>query len=310
MSENKLKLVQCRIPVSLDEKLKQLDLNVSEEIRKALNWSVYKNLSLESGLNVSVTYSPREPRDKFRQEEYLIYAKIEGLTAGLLEETINFLLPEFNSENVEPMRIYPIAQYRAIFPGCRSQTNNRLLGTKVVNLEWNAVLIFMDSELAEDPETLLELVCRRIEEAISKAAFDQLYINMKEMRVSDKGELEEGIFKRYQNCVINYNRPENYEAGAWQLEIVLSQEAMENDDLIGDYFFIPKLPNRLILVDGQYARAAMNPETNEYEITMQFINGKSKAHVYTNGISENENPTSLKEVCDAISRSITKSTRV
>lgn len=308
----KEKLITARVSSSLDADIKKNGIGVSETVRESLAWAVSKKRFWRDLFEVKVLYRPAKIEDPYWQEEYSVSAVITWAAAGLHKADIIFLLPEIIDifKGTETARIYSLSDYKEIFPGCRSQKNGRLIGAKLVDGKWAGHVVLLDPTQVTNSDEILEEVREQIENNVRAATLEALEIQAREVNINAEGEILHGTFRRYRNSLITISKPDNYQLGAWRLEIELTDAAKENNEIFGDDFIIPKLPNRLIHVDGQYSRAAKNKVTGEYEIMMRFVDGVVKAHVYTNGIAEEENLTSLEEVCDAISESITKSTGI
>jgi len=93
-------------------------------------------------------------------------------------------------------------------------------------------------------------------------------------------------------------QPDNYEFGAWRVAITLGPQVIKRlkDSLL--VFSLPNLPKRMCHPDKEYRRAI------EGELRGCFLDGKWLGDVYSNGISEAENPTKIEAVRDAFIQNI------
>lgn len=98
------------------------------------------------------------------------------------------------------------------------------------------------------------------------------------------------------SCVIN--QPDEYEFGAWRVVVTLGPQVLKQ---IGSgllIFTLPTLQNRSCHPDRGYGRAI------EGELRGSFVDGKWLGDVYSNGISEDENPTKIEAVRDAFTQNV------
>lgn len=98
-------------------------------------------------------------------------------------------------------------------------------------------------------------------------------------------------------------RPEDYDYGAWRVELTLGPQILRrlnNNSLV---FTIPTLQNRVFHPDKGYVRAI------DGELRGAFVDGKWYGDVYSNGISENDNLTKIESVRDALTQSIMRAIR-
>lgn len=93
-------------------------------------------------------------------------------------------------------------------------------------------------------------------------------------------------------------------AGAWRVEAVLGQHILNklgNDEL---RFSLPTLPNRLCVPDTNHTRVRVDGEMQGC-----FIQGRYFGNLYSSGIPEDENPTPVDAVRDAISQNIVRAVK-
>ncbi|HAT1512586.1 TPA: hypothetical protein I8W54_000866 [Morganella morganii] len=101
------------------------------------------------------------------------------------------------------------------------------------------------------------------------------------------------------NCHVRIYKPQKYQFGAWRVEITLSKKAESAIKEIAINF--PEFKNRILIAEkaGGYFTAVMN-SNNQYENGFLIKNGESKLDLYSSGIPEEENPTSITEVAEVL----------
>jgi hypothetical protein len=98
------------------------------------------------------------------------------------------------------------------------------------------------------------------------------------------------------------HRPEEYQEGAWQITITLGARAKKlgNGALA---FTLPTLEKRLCIPEKAYVCAIGG------KLQGSFKEGNWLGDIYSNGISEAENPTSIDAVRDAFTQSVMQAIR-
>jgi hypothetical protein len=104
---------------------------------------------------------------------------------------------------------------------------------------------------------------------------------------------------------LKIHRPKGYMTGAWKVEAVLSVEEVKDYDICPIAFEIPTLAHRNIHTLTDYVVAVS--DLNGTKLRGRFLNGKWESHVYSNGIEESKNPTSIEYVEERIRASIENS---
>ncbi len=98
---------------------------------------------------------------------------------------------------------------------------------------------------------------------------------------------------------VTISSPPGYSDGAFKATIELNAEERE---LLSNYpgltFPIPVLPKRVVYSDDGFKRAV--PSNNETTLRGQIVDGCWEGHVYTNGVSEAQNPTPIDQVQEAL----------
>ncbi|MFJ5434071.1 hypothetical protein ACIPSR_10920 [Pectobacterium sp. CHL-2024] len=302
----KQKVVQARIPDVLDEWAKSSNVNISDKFRRLLYWERNKEQSLRDSLVLNMEYysRPSDSPNSYRDGEFVVTATMDGDMSEIIKGNILFNVPDYRNDHEEIVRVSSISKYSEIYPGGRNKYG-RLLGSRVVENKWQGIIYILDSELQQKSRNeVVNKVIADIRKNIIDAAIDKLEELSRAFNVNLTGETQEGNFRRYPGCTINISHPDNYMNGAWKMEIFLSGNLKENEELIGSPVPMPKLAGRLIIVDKQYAVAHKKSEEDDYELMMHFIDGVGKAHIYSNGISEDENKTSITTVADEVAKLI------
>ena len=99
-------------------------------------------------------------------------------------------------------------------------------------------------------------------------------------------------------------RPADYELGAWRMTIKLRNpsEMIWNGAPVP--FAFPTFPKRRIQSDPEYQAITFDPKTHKPMMGAKLIDGEWRGHLYSNGIPEPENPTSIAAVSSAITATI------
>lgn len=103
---------------------------------------------------------------------------------------------------------------------------------------------------------------------------------------------------------IHIEKPDDYMHGAWRARITLrSAEAMR---FLGAPvpFSLPRLEARRIHPNDGYAVAAANWDGVGSGLDGVFVDGVWEGHIYANGIAEDDNPTPIAVVADALKASV------
>lgn len=102
------------------------------------------------------------------------------------------------------------------------------------------------------------------------------------------------------NVQVSIERPDDYQYGAWRAQITLrTPEAMRFQGAPIP-FALPRLLARRIHPDEGYAVATSNWDGQGSGLSGIFVKGVWEGHVYSNGIEEDKNPTSIDAVRDAL----------
>lgn len=123
-------------------------------------------------------------------------------------------------------------------------------------------------------------------------------------------ELESGLRKvieqladsQIADCVIH--KPDDYDVGAWRAEITLTPIAKEHFKNWPLTFILPSLAYRICYSDKGYVKAVGG------ELRGAFVDGKWEGDVYSNGIPECDNPTSIDAVKDSFVQNINRAAQL
>ncbi|MFK3968602.1 hypothetical protein ACI2KT_34145 [Ensifer adhaerens] len=105
---------------------------------------------------------------------------------------------------------------------------------------------------------------------------------------------------------VDVKRPPDYQSGAWRVTVRLRNPADLERWGVPVPFAFPDLPKRRLHPDDGYLAVVRKNGSDELVIGGQFVKGIWHGHLYTNGIPEDENPTSIEEVKAALRETATK----
>lgn len=109
--------------------------------------------------------------------------------------------------------------------------------------------------------------------------------------------------------MVSFHRPDDWDHGVWKARARL-QVPGEIDHLGGHILFeLPRLDRRLFREDkidgkGMVAPRPTDDGRNHLVLMGMLVAGEWRGIVQTNGVAEEDNPTSLQDVRDALRRSI------
>ena len=206
----------------------------------------------------------RQRADRYTDVQYAVEVELKGLPDEIRARDNWFVLPEFFSNKRELYGVDSNWNYR-VDSGedapRRSNGNGKGLTAKLVDGKWSGGLFIYVSEHQRNDESCLKSVRSALARAILPVVTSGVHCNI---------------------C-----RPYNYDFGAWRVQLTLGPDAIA---AIGNgrlTFDIPTLPKRRLHGDRDFLFAG------PYQ--GQFINGRWMGTLYTNGVAEAENPTSLAE---------------
>ena len=189
-----------------------------------------------------------------------------------LEGDVLFHLPEFGrGASAEPYRIDSAHDRRAEtdYRKTRAGAGEQTLVAKLVDGHWHGgFYVYAPEHQADDTNCL-----KSLEASLARAILPQLPTRVR--------------------CFIF--RPDNYDLGAWRVEMRLPPAVQRFWNGATFQFDLPVLPKRRLHTQLEYCVG---------HNTGRFVDGLWMADLYTNGIAEAENPTSLAEVKRALIDSV------
>ena len=193
-----------------------------------------------------------------------VKVKVGGASAAVLESDTQFHLPEFGREaGTEPFRVdsahdrRAVTDYRKTHLGAGQET----LVANLVDGHWHGgFYVYAAEHQADDTRCI-----RSLKVALARAILPQLPTRVR--------------------CSIF--RPDDYGMRAWRVEMRLSSSVLRFWSGSPIQFDIPQLPQRLFRMESEFC---FGPFIG------RFVDGLWKADLYSNGIEEEMNPTSLTEV--------------
>lgn len=221
-------------------------------------------------LDISITKrsNRRQRADCYSDVAYDVVVTLGGLTPEEAARDIVFHLPEFGqSVDMEPYRVDSAhdcradADYRKTHLGAGQLP----LVAKLVEGRWHGALyVYAPEHQADDSRCI-----RSVKAGLARAILARLPTRVR--------------------CSIF--RPDGYQYGAWRVELRLTAALQRFISDCSLQFDIPELPKRHILMAPAFR---FGPRAG------RFVDGIWKADLYSNGIEEARNPTSL----DAVKRAL------
>lgn len=104
----------------------------------------------------------------------------------------------------------------------------------------------------------------------------------------------------HDRVVVHIFRPDGYDFGAWRVTVKLRNPAELEWRGRPIPFEFPQLPQRRIHPDDDYVAVVRNSGSDALELGGQFVKGVFQGHLYSNGIAEKRNPTSIDDVRAAL----------
>ena len=132
-------------------------------------------------------------------------------------------------------------------------------------------------------------------ETLGKTPTEQIRELIEEFIKREYGRLSDRI-------AVHIFRPADYEDGAWRVTIKLRNPAEMIWGGRSIPFALPALPKRRLQSDPEYRAIIFDGHTPYFG--GEFVTGEWRGHLYSNGCSEAENPTSTQAVADALTATI------
>lgn len=205
---------------------------------------------------------------RFNDIAYDVVVRVGGISAADLSKDILFHLPEYGREaGIEPYRVDSAHDRRAAtdYRKTRFGAGEATLVGKLVGGRWyGGFYVYAPEHQADDTKCIMSLKA-----GLARAILPQLPTRVR--------------------CSIF--RPDDYQMGAWRVEMRLPPGVQRFWDGSPFQFNIPQLNKRLFIMPPGFS---VGPSIGH------FVDGVWKADLYSNGIEEAENPTSLAEVRQAL----------
>lgn len=140
----------------------------------------------------------------------------------------------------------------------------------------------------------------RVDEA-TKARFEEICDLFGESASDRLRQLVEDFVRKHSSALgridVHIERPPGYDHGAWRITAALrfpEQETWHGSPIA---FAMPEIKHRIfVIADPEYRAAVLTPQSGQPAIGGRFSKGIWRADVYSNGVPENENPTSIDVV--------------
>lgn len=211
----------------------------------------------------------RQRAATFLDVAYDVSVEIKGADPRILAQNPIFILPEFirPSDDVILYAVDSGHPFRVESKNTitRGREGKNLLTAKLIDGRWLGGLFVFDAGHKMDDEHCI----RAVKAALVRAILP--------------------VVSPYGHCAIY--RPDHYDYGAWKVNLTVGpviREAFGSGDFV---FELPSLPNRHFLAEPD-----MTYFHRDNKKWARVVDGVWSADLYTNGISEEENPSSLAKV--------------
>ncbi|MFP0199043.1 hypothetical protein ACKJSM_28275 [Pseudomonas sp. PHC1] len=227
--------------------------------------------SIIDGRRLSITIKKQPQNPRHSNTSYYLEVIPQDVSAGVVTSPFFFIMPLFGNPDEEPpYQVDSAAFYRHSSEFSATRPRGRgLLTVEGTDGKWfGGLFIYDPNQQLEDTNckrTVSAALARKILPAISPRFNCQLY------------------------------KPDGYQKEAWKLRVSLGNYAREKLGSSSPVLEIPSQKARRFSPDEGYRFSADK---------MQFKDGLLEAHIYSNGISEDENPTSIDAVRAEVVRSI------
>lgn len=241
-----------------------------EELTDGTTADVVSEIFEGAKLNVLVTKrsAQRQASHRYSDVAYDVSVKLEGLSSEILNDDILFHLPEFGrNAHFEPYRVDSAFDHRAKadYSKTRLGDGKATLLAKLVDGCWHgAFYVYAPEHQVDDAQCVNSLKI-----ALIRAILPQLPTRVR--------------------CLIF--RPDNYQFGAWRVELRVPRKVQRGFGRSNFDIDIPSLSKRLFVMQSEFQVG---------HLIGRFVDGVWKADLYSNGIEEAQNPTSLLDVKHAL----------
>lgn len=107
-----------------------------------------------------------------------------------------------------------------------------------------------------------------------------------------------------ENVQVSIDRPDGYQHGAWRTRINLRHPDGMLFQGAPIPFELPRLPARRIHPDDGFAVATSGWDGSGSGLSGIFVKGVWEGHLYSNGVEEDDNPTSIETVRAALKAAV------
>ncbi|MBS2132309.1 hypothetical protein KEX41_29450 (plasmid) [Burkholderia thailandensis] len=140
----------------------------------------------------------------------------------------------------------------------------------------------------------------RVDEA-TKARFEEICHHFGETASDRLRQLVEDFVREHASALgrvdVRIERPADYDHGAWRVTAALKFPEQATWQGAPIAFAMPELKHRIFIIpDAEYRAAVLKPGSEQPVIGGRFSNGLWRADLYSNGLPEDENPTSIDVV--------------
>lgn len=230
--------------------------------------------ALLDGVQLNIAVIKHSPQRQ-RSHVYSDIAYDVNVTVALPDDSpeslkgeVLFHLPEFGRDaGKEPYRVDSAFDRRATtdYRKTRAVDGNSTVVAKLVDGHWHGSFFVYAQEHQEDDTQSI----RSVKAALARAILPQLPTRVR--------------------CRIF--RPDSYELGAWRVEMRLPGEVQRFWNGSPFLLDLPALSKRNFIASSEFSHGPS---------IARFVDGVWKADLYTNGIAEELNPTSLADVKQAL----------
>lgn len=227
--------------------------------------------AIVDGRRLSITLKKQPQNPRYSDTSYYLETIPQDVSTGVVSSPFFFIMPLFGKpDEPPPYQVDSAATYRHSSEYSVTRPGGRgLLTVEGTEGKWFGGLFIYDPKLQLDDSnckrTVSAALARKILPAISPRFNCQLY------------------------------KPDRYQAEAWKLRVSLGDYARQKLGSTELVLQIPDQKARRFSPDQGYRFSAEK---------MIFKDGLLEAHIYSNGISEDENPTSIDAVRAEVVRSI------
>lgn len=185
---------------------------------------------------------------------------------------VQFFLPEFGQESdYEPYSVDSAHDRRVDTAPSKTRhgAGRSTLGAKLVDGHWyGGFYVYSPIHQQDDSRAI-----RSLRGALARAVLPSLPTRLR--------------------CIIF--KPDDYQVGAWRVEMRLPESLLQLSSDFPFGFDLPQLPKRYFVMKEGFG---VGPRAG------QFLAGVWRADLYSNGVTEDQNPTSIREVKRALLRAV------